>query len=160
MQLFFQIDLPKRRENAHNHSRDFSVAQTAIMKIFVACFFCILFSASATADVEEQKAALGRAVDNYGKVYGAWLLEKQCSFLKDNLKKQLKRDLRTIQEAIPQDPAIQNMHIMVEESAQEVASTPPFSDCGKESESVVSQAVMLANEWANWIRSKGQKNAG
>jgi len=110
--------------------------------------------------VEEQKAALGRAVDSYGKVYGAWLIEKKCSFLTDKLKQQLKNDLHTIQAAIPQDPAIQNMHIMVEDSAQEVASTPPFSDCATESETVVSQAVMLANEWAVWIRSNGQKSAG
>jgi hypothetical protein len=131
------------------------------MKTFVTCFFMLICAVSATAQtaqIEEQKAALERAVDNYGKIYGAWLIESQCSYLPDNKRQQLENDLHTIQEAIPQDPAIQNMHIMVEESAREVASTPPFSDCGKESEALVQQASSLATRWASIIRSGPVKN--
>jgi hypothetical protein len=46
------------------------------------------------------------------------------------------------------------MHLMVEDSAKEVASTPPFSDCGKESEVLVSQATALAHDWASVIKSR------
>ncbi|TDJ42307.1 MAG: hypothetical protein E2O50_06430 [Gammaproteobacteria bacterium] len=128
------------------------------MKTIATCFYIFIFSVAATAQIEEQKAALERAVDNYGKVYGAWLVEKQCVFLSDVMRKQLENDLHTIQEAIPQDPAIQSMHIMVEDSAKEVASTPPFSDCGSESEALIQQASSLANTWASIIRSGPQKN--
>jgi hypothetical protein len=127
------------------------------MKTFSTCLFILIFSISATAQVEEQKAALERAVDNYGKVYGAWLVEKQCAFLTDEMGKQLENNLHTIQNAIPQDPAIQSMHIMVEDSAREVAGTPPFSDCGKESEALVRQASSLANTWASVIRPGPRK---
>jgi Skp family chaperone for outer membrane proteins len=128
------------------------------MKTFAKYFFILIFSVSATAQIEEQKAALEKAVDNYGKVYGAWLVEKQCAYLTDAMRKQLENDLHTIQEAIPQDPAIQNMHMMVEESAREVANAPPFSDCGKESEALVQQASSLATTWASIIRSGPARN--
>jgi len=128
------------------------------MNNFALCLSILIFSVSASAQIEEQKAALERAVDNYGKVYGAWLVEKQCAYLSDDMRKQLEHDLHTIQEAIPQDPAIQNMHIMVEDSAKEVASTTPFSECGKESEALVRQASSLANSWASIIRTGPQKN--
>ena len=128
------------------------------MKTFATSLFILIFSVSAVAQIEEQKAALERAVDNYGKVYGAWLVDKQCKYLTDDMHKQLENNLHTIQEAIPQDPAIQNMHMMVEESAREVASAPPFSDCGKESEALVQQASSLATTWANIIRSGPAKN--
>ena len=128
------------------------------MKTFATCILILIFSVSATAQIEEQKAALERAVDNYRKVYGAWLVEKQCAYLAEDARKQLENDLHTIQDAIPQDPAIQNMHLMVEDSAKEVASTPPFSDCGKESEALIQQASSLANRWASIIRSGLQNN--
>jgi hypothetical protein len=128
------------------------------MKTFATSLFILIFSVPVTAQIEEQKAALERAVDNYGKVYGAWLVEKHCAYLTDDMRKQLEKDLHTIQDAIPQDPAIQNMHIMVEESAREVASAPPFSDCGKESEALVEQASSLATTWASIIRSGPAKN--
>ena len=133
------------------------------MKIFAVCLFAALISFAARAQISEQqieetKAVLQRAVDNYGKVYGAWLIEMHCSYLTDNQKKQLQRDLHTIQEAIPQDPAVQNMHLMVEDSAKEVASTPPFSDCGAESEALVGQATALASNWAIVIRSRLPKS--
>jgi hypothetical protein len=138
------------------------VIQRVLMKKFVVCLFAMLLSIAAFAQtseqqIEEQKAALERAIDNYGKVYGAWLVEKQCSYLSDSQKEQLKHDLHIIQEAIPLDPAIQNMHLMVEDSAKEVASTPPFSDCGKESEALIRQATTLASDWANIIRSTQPK---
>jgi hypothetical protein len=138
------------------------VIQRVLMKKFVVCLSAMLLSIAAFAQIseqqiEEQKAALERAIDNYGKVYGAWLVEKQCSYLSDSQKEQLKHDLHVIQEAIPLDPAIQNMHLMVEDSAQEVASTPPFSDCGKESEALIRQATTLASDWANIIRSTQPK---
>ena len=128
------------------------------MKTFAACFCATLGSFAAFAQInpqqiEDQKAALQRAADNYGKVYGAWLVDKQCSFLADNENRQLQNDLHTIQQAIPQDPAIQNMHLMVEDSAREVAGTPPFSDCGQESRKLVTQAKTLAQAWASVIRS-------
>lgn len=123
------------------------------MKLFAVCFFASFFSVSATAQLEAEKAALERAIDSYGKVYGAWLVEKQCSFLAEDSAAQFRDDLHMIQEAIPPDPAIQNMHMLVEDSAKEVASTLPFSECGKESETLVTQALVLANDWANRIRS-------
>ena len=118
------------------------------MKIFAAWFLALLFSSSVLAQlsekqIEETRAALQRAVDNYGKVYGAVLIEKQCAFLTNTEKQQLEDDLHTIQEEIPQDPAIQNMHLVVEDSAKEVASTPPFSECGRQSETLVRQASTL-----------------
>jgi len=128
------------------------------MKTVATCFFILIFSVAAIAQIEEQKAALEKAVDNYGKVYGAWLVEKQCAFLTNAMRKQLENNLHTIQEAIPQDPAIQNMHIMVEDSAREVARTPPFSDCGSESEALIQQASSLADSWASIIRSGPQKH--
>jgi hypothetical protein len=131
-----------------------------MMKIFAVCFLASLFSVSATAQLEAEEAALERAIDSYGKVYGAWLVDKQCSFLAEDIAAQLQNDLHMIQEVIPQDPAIQNMHMLVEDSAKEVASTPPFSECGKESEALVTQAVTLANEWASRIRSLRPQSEG
>ena len=121
-------------------------------------FSIAVFAQISEQQIEEQKAALQRATDNYGKVYGAWLVEQQCSYLSDNQKEQLLNDLHTIQEAIPLDPAIQNMHLVVEDSAKEVASTAPFSDCGKESEALVRQAATLASDWAGIIRSRQPKS--
>jgi hypothetical protein len=131
-----------------------------MMKIFVACIFASLFSVSATAQLDAEEAALERAIDSYGKVYGAWLVDKQCSFLTADAAAKFQNDLHIIQEAIPPDPAIQNMHLLVEDSAKEVASTPPFSECGQESEALVTQAITLANDWASRIRSLRPQSAG
>jgi hypothetical protein len=131
-----------------------------MIKIFSVCFLASFFPVSATAQLEPEEAALERAIDSYGKVYGAWLVDKQCSFLAEDIAAQLQNDLHMIQEVIPQDPAIQNMHMLVEDSAREVASTPPFSECGKESETLVTQAVTLANEWASRIRSLQPQSEG
>lgn len=73
------------------------------MKNLLALLIPLLFTPSAFAQSPTKAQLIGSALDNYGKVAGAWYLNGKCKFLDDIKAKEFEQHVATITVALNAD---------------------------------------------------------
>jgi hypothetical protein len=96
-----------------------------------------------------ERSAVNERIENYSKLYGAWLTEKECAVLDRKSARTFTKDLETLQAAIPGDQESQNLRVRLENGFREILENTPVSSryCEGNGRKNITLAARLAHDW-------------
>lgn len=118
------------------------------MKLLLYIFVFSIASSSALANQD----LVASALDEYGKVAGAWFLNERCAYLNDQDKSQFKDNVALITVALGQDLGGPQMLYMVQSGAKRATDDPKYSDCNGTAKELFEYGHNHSKNWSEQIR--------
>lgn len=109
--------------------------------------FLFLLPFNSIAEKPSKDMLVGQALDNYGKIAGAWYLNKYCSFLSVPKVKLFEENVASITVALNQDIGNPQILFKIQKSSKTVAESKKYAGCKKTSEEIVIWGVNYAKVW-------------
>lgn len=99
-----------------------------------------------------QEDLIGSALDNYGKVAGAWFLAQNCKFLDEESAKEFEQNVATINIALAIDLGNPRILFMIQNSAKQVSESNKYAKCDNNAKEIVDWGVMYSEAWSAEIK--------
>ncbi|MBL4612175.1 MAG: hypothetical protein JKY91_00375 [Emcibacter sp.] len=119
------------------------------MRNILTIIMLFISSLSASAQTPTPDQLMGAALEDYGKVAGAWYLNKKCSFLANPMAVEFMQNVAVINIAMAKDVKNPKILFMIQKAAKQTAEA---QQCEKTSENIVIWAVMHAKNWGKQIK--------
>lgn len=104
----------------------------------------LLFAASGGEANAQTNPNVGRWLDRYATITGAWHLNQRCRVLTDVGSRELDWHVSNVGAALHRRLNSTPLLTSIPRGAREAANRPPYSQCGQESRNVVNQAMPMA----------------
>jgi len=121
--------------------------------ILIVVVFSTFFLASMTSHAVSKQALVASALDEYGKVAGAWFMNKRCNYIQGQESKTFDNDVTLITNALGNDLGGPKVLYMVQAGAKKVTEKPKYSDCKGKSEEIFNYGYNHAKNWSENIRN-------
>jgi len=108
---------------------------------------------------QNQQNMVASALDEYGKVAGAWFLNERCNYVESDEKQVFKDNVALITVALGKDLGGPKMLYMVQGGAKKATDDPKYSDCSGTTKELFDYGHNHSKNWSDQIR-KFQKNNG
>ncbi len=101
---------------------------------------------------------IASALDEYGKVAAAWLLNERCNYIEGDKKITFKDNVALITVALGKDLGNPQMLYMVQSGAQKATSDPKYSSCDGVTKELFEYGYNHSKNWSDQIRHLQKNN--
>jgi len=130
------------------------------MKHIILIIAILLLPTKAFSNENElQKRLIASALEEYGKVAGAWYLNEKCNYIKNEEKSKFKDNVALITVALAKDLASPKLLYPIQNSAKNIIEKPKYSDCKGKTKDIFSYGYNHSINWSNQIRILQQKQS-
>ncbi|MBL4800326.1 MAG: hypothetical protein JKY45_00435 [Emcibacter sp.] len=119
------------------------------MKNILAIVMLFLSPLSVSAQTPSPEKLMGAALEDYGKVAGAWYLNKKCGFLATPLAVEFMQNVAVVNIAMAKEVKPPKILFMIQKAAKQTAEA---HECTKSSEKIVIWGVMHSRNWSKQIK--------
>ena len=127
------------------------------MKYIQLILLFLTLSFSGIAPGEDEKAAIGNALDNFAKVTGGWWLNELCEILPEEVASEFEKNVALINLGLAQDLKNPSYLLHIQQSAKKVATTSPYSECGDTAKQIIIATFNMSASWSKAIREQQQE---
>jgi hypothetical protein len=114
--------------------------------------FTLLYTISQFGYSQSRDDMIGSALEEYGKVAGAWFLNERCSYIENDDQQTFEDNVALITTALGQDLGNPKMLFMIQASAKKAANDPKYSDCNGTTKELFEYGHNHSTNWSEQIR--------
>lgn len=119
---------------------------------FILSLFCLLPFSTQAAESTNQQNMLASALDEYGKVAGAWFLNQRCLYITGQELKAFEEDVANITVALGNDIGNPQMLFMIQAGAKKATQEGKYQDCNGVAKELFEYGRAHAKNWSDQIQ--------
>ena len=123
-----------------------------LMRINVIVFVSALCASTYAADRPSRESLVASALDEYGKVAGAWFLNERCHYVHGDEKATFKNNVALITVALGQDLGGPRMLFTIQGGAKSAADLPKYRECSGTAKELFNYGYNHSKNWSEQIR--------